>query len=46
MNFTDCTLNDLKVGMPVSLSFRLKYYDPKRDIHGYFWKAVPRKEEM
>ena len=45
MNFTDCTLNDLKVGMPVSMSFRLKYYDEKRDIHGYFWKAVPRKEE-
>lgn len=46
MNFTDCTLHDLRVGMPVSLSFRLKYYDPKRDIHGYFWKAVPRREEV
>jgi uncharacterized OB-fold protein len=45
MNFTDCALNDLKVGMPVSMSFRLKYLDVKRDIHGYFWKAVPRKEE-
>jgi 3-hydroxy-3-methylglutaryl CoA synthase len=46
MNFTDCTPNDLKVEMPVSMSFRLKYYDERRDIHGYFWKAVPRKEEM
>jgi 3-hydroxy-3-methylglutaryl CoA synthase len=46
MNFTDCILNDLKVGVPVSMSFRLKYYDERRDIHGYFWKAVPRKEEM
>jgi len=46
MNFTDTTLNELKVGMPVSMSFRLKYYDEKRDIHGYFWKAVPRKEEI
>jgi len=43
-NFTDCTLDDLKVGAPVSLTFRRKYYDEKRDIHGYFWKAVPRKE--
>jgi hydroxymethylglutaryl-CoA synthase len=43
-NFTDCTLEDLKVGMPVALSFRKKYYDEKRDIHGYFWKAVPQKE--
>jgi 3-hydroxy-3-methylglutaryl CoA synthase len=43
-NFTDCTLDDLKVGMPVAFSFRKKYYDEKRDIHGYFWKAVPQKE--
>ena len=43
-NFTDCTLEDLKVGMPVAFSFRRKYYDEKRDIQGYFWKAVPQKE--
>jgi 3-hydroxy-3-methylglutaryl CoA synthase len=43
-NFTDCALDDLKVGMPVAFSFRKKYYDEKRDIHGYFWKAVPQKE--
>jgi len=45
-NFTDCTLEDLKVGAPVTFSFRKKYYDERRDIHGYFWKAVPRKEEV
>jgi len=43
-NFTDCTLQDLKVGAPVTFTFRRKYYDPQRDIHGYFWKAVPQKE--
>jgi uncharacterized OB-fold protein len=43
-NFTDCLLADLKVGAPVSFSFRKKYYDEKRDIHGYFWKAIPLKE--
>ncbi len=43
-NFTDCLLGDLRVGAPVSFSFRKKYYDEKRDIHGYFWKAVPQKE--
>jgi len=43
-NFTDCTLQDLKVGARVSFSFRKKYYDEKRDIHGYFWKAIPEKE--
>jgi len=43
-DFTDCNLDDLATGMPVSMSFRRKYYDEKRDISGYFWKAVPLKE--
>ena len=43
-DFTDCDLDSLSVGMPVSMSFRRKYYDEKRDISGYFWKAVPMKE--
>ena len=42
-DFTDCDLDALAVGMPVSMSFRRKYYDEKRDIVGYFWKAVPIK---
>ena len=43
-DLTDCDLDTLAVGMPVSMSFRRKYYDEKRDIAGYFWKAVPMKE--
>jgi uncharacterized OB-fold protein len=43
-DFTDCNLEDLSTGMPVSVSFRRKYYDKKRQIAGYFWKAVPMKE--
>ena len=43
-DFTDCDLDALKTGMPVAMSFRRKYYDEKRDISGYFWKAVPIKE--
>jgi uncharacterized OB-fold protein len=43
-DFTDCDLEALTVGMPVSMSFRKKYFDPKRDITGYFWKAVPVNE--
>ncbi len=46
MDFTDCTLEDLAVGKPVEFSFRIKYYDPKRDITFYFWKAVPVMEEV
>lgn len=41
-DFTDCSLPEVKVGNPVEMSFRIKYYDEQRDFHGYFWKAVPR----
>lgn len=44
-DFTDCELDALKVGIPVTMSFRRKYYDQKRDISGYFWKAVPVVED-
>lgn len=43
-DFTDCTVDDLKVGGPVDFSFRVKYYDKMRDITDYFWKAVPAAE--
>lgn len=45
LDFTDCELDDLAPGTPVYVSFRRRYYDAKRDISGYFWKAVPVKEE-
>ncbi len=45
MNFTDCDLDSVSVGMPVSFSFRIKYLDKQRDIVRYFWKAVPLKGE-
>lgn len=40
-DFTDCDLEEIKVGMPVELSFRRKYIDESRGIHSYFWKAIP-----
>ena len=43
-DLTDCDLEDVKTGMRVHMSFRRKYRDEKRDISGYFWKAVPHKE--
>jgi 3-hydroxy-3-methylglutaryl CoA synthase len=45
-DFTDCDLESLSTGMSVEMSFRRKYRDQKRDIAGYFWKAVPVKEEV
>jgi 3-hydroxy-3-methylglutaryl CoA synthase len=41
LDVTDCVLEELKVDMPVEMSFRKKYYDEARGIHNYWWKAVP-----
>lgn len=40
-NITDCEPDALKVDMPVEMSFRRKFIDEVRGIHGYFWKAMP-----
>lgn len=40
-NFTDCEPESLKVDMPVEMTFRRKYVDSVRGIHGYCWKAMP-----
>lgn len=40
-DFTDCELSEIKVGMPVAMSFRRRYTDQERGFSGYFWKAVP-----
>jgi uncharacterized OB-fold protein len=40
-DLNDCDLESLSVGMPVELSFRKKYHDVARGIHGYYWKAIP-----
>lgn len=41
LDFTDCDHNALKVGLPVELSFRIKYADEKRAAVNYGWKAMP-----
>ncbi len=40
-DLTDCTLDDLRVGMPVQMAFRRHYVDERRGFTGYFWKAIP-----
>ena len=40
-DLTDCNQDSLKVGMPLKMSFRGKYFDKHRGIHGYCWKSVP-----
>ncbi len=46
MDFTDCTLDDLEVGKSVNFTYRIKFYDDKRDTTFYYWKAVPESEEV
>ncbi|MGD0231521.1 MAG: OB-fold domain-containing protein [Syntrophorhabdales bacterium] len=38
---TDCGAEEIRVGMPLAMSFRKKFNDTVRGIEGYFWKAVP-----
>ena len=41
VDFTDCNLDEIEVGVPMKSTFRKKYYDDKRGFTGYFWKATP-----
>ncbi len=43
LELTDCGPEGVTLGMDVELSFRKKYYDKWRGIHGYFWKASPSR---
>ncbi|MEW6079459.1 MAG: SDR family NAD(P)-dependent oxidoreductase [Thermodesulfobacteriota bacterium] len=40
-DFTDCTIDDVKVGLPVEMVFRRRVVDPERKFSSYFWKAKP-----
>ena len=41
VDFTDCELDDIKVGLPVQMAFKRKGADKERGFVNYFWKAVP-----
>ncbi len=45
-DFTDCELADVRVGQPVTLTFRKRLTDKERGFTGYFWKAIPVAEEQ
>ncbi len=40
-DFTDCELDNIKVGLPVQMAFKCKGVDKERGFVNYFWKAVP-----
>lgn len=43
MEFTDTDAQELRVGLPVRMVFRIKDFDPKRGFRRYFWKATPAR---
>ncbi|NOY70718.1 MAG: SDR family NAD(P)-dependent oxidoreductase [Deltaproteobacteria bacterium] len=40
-DFTDCKLEDVKVGLPVRMVFRRRTQDKEKGFVNYFWKATP-----
>jgi 3-hydroxy-3-methylglutaryl CoA synthase/NAD(P)-dependent dehydrogenase (short-subunit alcohol dehydrogenase family)/putative sterol carrier protein len=40
-DFTDCLTEDLKVGLPMEMVFRINGQDKERGFVNYFWKATP-----
>jgi len=41
MDFTDIDADDLAVGLPMRMMFRIKDFDNQRGFRQYFWKAAP-----
>ena len=44
MEFTDCDPDELAVGVPLAMVFRIKELDPLRGFRRYFWKATPQRK--
>ena len=40
-DFTDCEMDDIRVGLPMQMAFKCKGVDKERGFVNYFWKAVP-----
>jgi uncharacterized OB-fold protein len=41
VEFTDCAAEDIEVGQPLRMMFRIKARDERRAFTKYFWKAAP-----
>jgi 3-hydroxy-3-methylglutaryl CoA synthase len=42
-DFTDCAMDDLKVGLPMRMVFRKRSQDREHGFVNYFWKATPEQ---
>ena len=43
-DITDCEQDEIKVGMPMEMTFRIKYVEHTRGVTSYSWKAIPLME--
>ena len=43
MEFTDSDPDELKVGLPLRMVYRVKDFDRRRGFRRYFWKATPAR---
>jgi uncharacterized OB-fold protein len=46
MEFTDCEPDELAVGVPLKMLFRIKDVDPNRGFRRYFWKATILRQDQ
>ncbi|CAN7746683.1 OB-fold domain-containing protein [Variovorax sp. LjRoot290] len=44
MEFADTDADELSVGLPLRMVFRVKDFDAKRGFRRYFWKATPVRQ--
>ncbi len=43
MEFADTDVDELRVGLPLRMVYRVKDFDAKRGFRRYFWKATPMR---
>jgi 3-hydroxy-3-methylglutaryl CoA synthase/uncharacterized OB-fold protein len=46
MEFADTDVDELAVGLPLRMVYRVKDYDPNRGFRRYFWKATPDRAAL
>lgn len=44
MEFADTDDDELRVGLPLRMVYRVKDFDPQRGFRRYFWKATPVRD--
>lgn len=46
MGFADADMDELRVGLPLRLVYRIKNFDNLRGNRRYFWKATPMRTAL